>query len=348
MSFQGLRKQFVPVLCVIALGALHHGASPAAKPGGGGGGIPPAPGTIYYQGGGFWSMNGDGSGKSSLPAMEWPNLPTWQRHGDSRWFLENRYVEGIPGDWGQWYAVDEAGNRVQLTNDPDLRTNGHPAAWARDDSFFSYCGIYETADEWIGRLFVVPVDWTGDAPTAGPATVVFEDRRLIYDEWGNFSFDGLDEVSLGKHDWSPAGDEAVLTRWVWGEGWVLDIATFTESGVATQRLAYGANPEWSPNGAGIAFNRNRRSGSQDILDVWTINADGTGAVQLTTYSNGRGSESKQYSPTWSPDGAYIACTQEVIKSGKVAWSILRVPAAGGATVNLTSDVGNAWLPRWRP
>lgn len=341
MTICGQRIRLITPLCLIALGGLFTGDALAGKPGGGGGGggITPAPGTIYFQGGGLWSMNGDGSGKTPLPAMEWPNLPTQARHGGTRWFLENRYGEGILGDWGQWFAVDEAGDSMQLTNDPDLRLNGYPPTWAGDDSFFSWCGVYETEEEFIGCLFVVPVDWSGGVPIAGPPTVVFEDRRPIYDEWGNFSYEGFDEVSLAKHDWSPAGDEAVLTRWVWGEGWVLDIATFTESGVATRRLAYGANPEWSPDGARIAF---------DDGGIWTINPDGTEVVQLTVSTSGKSGTTRQYSASWSPDAAFLAFTQEVIKGGKGTLSVLRIPAAGGTAVSLTSDVGNAWLPRWRP
>ncbi len=301
MSLRTLGTRFVVGLSVMAVCVVFHRTSPAAKSGS----IAPAPGTIFYQSGSFSSMNAMAVEKTALPPVGWPSLPTWQRHGGTRWFLENNYGAGIPGDWGQWFAVDGAGNRVQLTSDPDLHINGTPPTWARDDSFFSWCGVYETADEWIGRLFVASVTWTNGLPTAGPPTVVFEIRRPIYDQWGQYSYDGYDEVNLGRHDWSPSGDEAVMSRWVWGEGWVLDLSTFTESGVTTRRLTYGVDPEWSPNGSRIAFGRR---------DVWTIKPDGTGIFQLTSYSSSRGTERQQFSPTGRRTASSLHSTRPLRKA----------------------------------
>lgn len=51
------------------------------------------------------------------------------------------------------------------------------------------------------------------------------------------------------------------------------------------------DPSWAPDGNKIAF---RRSGQ-----IWTVNVDGSGALQLTTGADA------EY-PTWSPDGTRIA------------------------------------------
>jgi hypothetical protein len=346
----GLRSIVTAGLVVVGV-LVYSSVAPAAKPGGGGGTSPPPPGTIYYQssGMGVWQMNGDGSGKTFVTGVDWPNVPTWQRNNGTRWFLENRSGEGIPGDWGQWFAVSESGQVVQLTIDVDLHLNGYPPAWARDDSFFSYSAVYETADEWIGRLFVVAINWTSGLPVAGPPTMVYELREPVLDEWGNYTYG--DQVSLGHHDWSPQGNEAALTRWVWGEGWVLDIASFSETDVTTRRLTSGMIPQWSPDGTQIAFNRRRTaqssSGYYDLTDVWTIKLDGTGTKQLTTSTYAKGSNTQQLLPTWSPDAAYIAFTQQVIKSNSVTQNIQRIPAGGGSPVSLTSD-GKSNIPRWRP
>jgi hypothetical protein len=318
----------------------------AQKKGGGGTPPPPAPGTIYFHNWSttyrYWSMNGDGSGKTQTVDGQ----PSWQKHGGSRWFLQDQFVEA--SDSTQWLAVDEGGEVVPLTNDPTLRWNGYPPHWGRDDSFFSFTAVYETELEWIGRLYVVAVDWIDGVPVAGPPTVVFELRRSVFDEWGQWSYDGLDEVSMGKHDWSPAGDEVALTRWIWGEGWVIDVMNYSESGVESRRLATrAANPVWSPDGSRIAFNREQRSGYQEIRDLWTIRPDGSDARQLTQYDGGNGSNgTAQYSPTWSPDGAYLAFTERVI-GGKTTHNVRRIPSGGGAVVSLTSDGKSEWA-RWRP
>ena len=348
--FNRLWNRTVAAVCLVALSGVLCGAvALAGKP------VPPPPppvppGTIYFNN---WSgtdpnlsMKGDGSGKVQSTG----GVPTYKKHGNSRWFIQNRTVAGI--DFDQWFAVNEAGDAVQLTNDPNLRWNGYPATWAKDDSSFSICCVNENPSglgldvEWIGQLLVIPVAWTDGVPSAGPATMVLELRRSVFDEWGEWSWNGYDEVSLGRHDWSPAGDELALTHWVWGEGWVVDIVTFSAT-VASRRLATGAeNPVWSPDGSRIAFNRAQGSGYQDIKDIWTIKQDGTDVLRLTTYIAGSGyNGTAQYLPTWSPDGAYLAYTERKI-SGKTTHNIRRIPAGGGSPTSLTSDGASSW-PRWR-
>lgn len=356
MSFAHLWYRFALGLCLAAIAAgLGNVEAMAQKKGGGGTPPPPpAPGTIYFSngsgGGGFSSMNGDGTGRAPSMGV----VPSYQKHGNSRWFLQYRTVDDTGPE--QCFAVNEAGSAVQLTNDPNLRRNGYPPTWTKDDSAFSICCVYETsalhpddpaAWEWIGQLIVIPVAWTDGAPSAGAPTVALELRRPYFDEWGNDLWNDY-EVSLGRHDWSPAGDEVALTRWVWGTGYVLDVVRSTETGLETRQLATGAaNPVWAPDGSRIAFNRLQGSGYQDIQEIWTIKPDAADAVRLTGYVSGKGyNGTGQYLPTWSPDGAFLAYTEKVISSSKTTYNIRRVPAAGGSPVSLTTD-GNSNVPRWR-
>jgi hypothetical protein len=210
--------------------------------------------------------------------------------------------------------------------------------------------VYETETEWIGRLFVIDIDWTDGVPVSSAPTMILELRRSVFNEFGEWSYDGLDDVDLNRHDWSPAGNEVALTRWVWGTGWVLEIVTFTDGAIETRPLAGRAgNPQWSPDGSRIAFNRIQYSGKQEIIDVWTMNPDGSNAVQLTKYvAGGRDySGTTQQLPVWSPDGAYLAYAERVINGNKTTWNVGRVPSVGGSSINITSD-GKSSYPRWRP
>ncbi len=153
---------------------------------------------------------------------------------------------------------------------------------------------------------------------------------------------------MARHDWSPAGDQLALTRWVWGEGWVIDVATYSGVGMTSLELTHGQNPDWSPSGNRIAFNRILQVGYHDNADIWTINPDASGAKQLTQYIAGKGyNGTTQSNPTWSPDGAYLAFTRQVINGSKTTFDILRVPAGGGTATSLTANGGSSW-PRWRP
>jgi len=67
----------------------------------------------------------------------------------------------------------------------------------------------------------------------------------------------------------------------------------------TNDLAYDGAPTWSADGKQIAFESYR---AKD-LDVWKMNADGTGAVNLTAKS-----EAYDFAPAWSPDGKTIVFT----------------------------------------
>jgi len=65
------------------------------------------------------------------------------------------------------------------------------------------------------------------------------------------------------------------------------------------------NPQWSPDGAWIAFSSSRSSGSGQAdgkTNVWLIRADGGEAERLTDVKSGVGGFQ------WSPDGAWIAYT----------------------------------------
>ncbi|HEX2202950.1 MAG TPA: Ig-like domain-containing protein [Longimicrobium sp.] len=71
--------------------------------------------------------------------------------------------------------------------------------------------------------------------------------------------------------------------------------TYTFVGVA------GDQPAWSPAGSRIAY-RSRAGGRGD---VWTVNADGTGAVNLTASHAPGVAAAESEQPAWSPDGARI-------------------------------------------
>ena len=121
---------------------------------------------------------------------------------------------------------------------------------------------------------------------------------------------------------------------------VASVACSTD--VATPRVAVETvvvdNPAVTPEAAGgrIAFISNRGGD----YEIYSMNADGSGVVQLT--DDDFGGEQ----PAWSPDGRRIAFASE--RDGD--WDIYVMDADGSGVVRLTdSDPWDRdWLPAWSP
>lgn len=118
-----------------------------------------------------------------------------------------------------------------------------------------------------------------------------------------------------------------------------DIYVMNVTGGGMKRLttdpAIDAEPNWSPDGTKIAF---RRGGGGDI---WVMNADGSGQVNLTPNS----ASITERDPSWSPDGAKIAFGVYGVSS----IDIFTMDADGSNKTNVTATprVTEA-QPTWSP
>ncbi|HET6746411.1 MAG TPA: hypothetical protein VFH90_11275 [Candidatus Limnocylindria bacterium] len=140
-------------------------------------------------------------------------------------------------------------------------------------------------------------------------------------------------------------------QFAWGnsEIWVMEA-----DGSRQTRLVEEADPEvglgyasWSPDGSRIGYSRftipdadNARSDAA----VWTVNPDGTDARMVVD------GEGMQWIPRFSPDGAWVAYTQDPIggpwvNSGPVGPGLGAGPGGGGAAGPLTVPTPNADI--WR-
>ncbi len=191
-------------------------------------------------------------------------------------------------------------------------------------------------------------------------------------DWGDCSNDncrdvytvssGTDTVNLTKgfrRDWSADMDDAAS----WSpDGTQIALASTREclpdpyscshvyvmnaDGSNVRRLTDvpGWNPAWSPDGTRIAFER--------LLDFWydervheiyVVNADGTGAVNLTSDAPGDGRQ-----PAWSPDGSQLAFVTN--RSGRTEIWLMNPDGTGARS--LTSDpavsVSGEASPVWSP
>jgi hypothetical protein len=360
--------QLLAVLCVVALVATLAVAGGKKPPGGDdpstGGGM------IYFSyAGQVCTMNSDGSAKTPLPigASGHHEMiePSRQLHDGQRWFLQMRELDPSAGtypDGGpllELFAISEDGlTTVQLTSDDPgdgsvlepLHTStwrtampGAKPRWTFDDTKVSWTArlwIYdELSGDWyvdqdgagIYSLDITFVDGAPVPPPAGPVLLV--EAELVHVE-------GAWYPELGMHDWSPDGTCIVYDHWNSGFHsspiYIVDLSTG-----ASQYLTEGYDPQWSPDGAAIAFVSKYFGFPEGGVE--TINIDGSDRkiVFADTEHRMKGPQSQwHYLPSWSPTGSHLSCYRQTFDTHASLYfgDVLRAQADGGRQTNLTRDL----------
>lgn len=103
-----------------------------------------------------------------------------------------------------------------------------------------------------------------------------------------------------------------------------------------ERLGYGFEPAWSPDGQTIAFTGSYLETGDEIA---VMNADGSNVRQLTS------ADGQDRGPTWSPDGRTIAFWSERDDRER---EIYVVSAEDGSERRLTNDSFADLWPSWSP
>jgi WD40 repeat protein len=139
---------------------------------------------------------------------------------------------------------------------------------------------------------------------------------------------GNDQITVLKDARFPAYFTGGLIAYSGCVGGGCGIWTTTERGYAppdaccqVSRGASDTAPDWSPDGARIAFS----SREDDNYEIYVINADGTGRTRLTHTAG------TNVAPSWSPDGQWIAYLSD--RSGSWAVWLVR-PDRPDQTVKL--------------
>jgi TolB protein len=111
--------------------------------------------------------------------------------------------------------------------------------------------------------------------------------------------------------------------------------------------------DWSPDGRRLLFIRRLEQEGRDTLDLYVINADGTGLRQLTGSALAQEDLLREFDPAWSPDGRTIAYASSGVTDGKRRHGIYLMNADGSGKRRLdhlpsyTQPIEPAWSPDGR-
>jgi Tol biopolymer transport system component len=130
--------------------------------------------------------------------------------------------------------------------------------------------------------------------------------------------------------WSPDGTRIAFHSDRDGnyEIYVMNADGSGQTNLTKESGAEDATPSWAPSGAKIVF--------ASEGDLYTMNADGTSQVRLTTGT------ADDFFPAWSPDGTKIALGTRV--AGKAFIEV--VNAADGSGRTRLTHGGSEYEPRW--
>ena len=250
----------------------------------------------------LYTMAANGTAQTRISSLDRDELyPAWSPNGAKVVFERHA---GLNSDI--WIANADGSNATQLTANagddlrPSWSNTGARIVFASDRD--ATPGTYD--------LFVMNADGTNQVNITDTPTI--------------------DESYPA---WSPAGGAIAFSR----DG---DLYSVSPSGGALAQLTATAvteiEPDWSPSAGQIVY----RTGITGDDEIWKMNANGTGQVNLT--NNGATVEER---PVWSPAGDKIAFSRNMFKDAEI-WTMNGdgSGAARLASANSVMDVQPAWQP----
>jgi hypothetical protein len=273
---------------------------------------------VFYRSDEIYVINPDGTGETSLGVQaampDSYNLdPVWSPDGRK-----------IAWDSSGPYPTDEDPQEIHLMN-PDgtaiqsLGRTGLQPGWSPDGQRIVWTSS--------GQLAVMEADGSSGRSLS----------TLSYTAWGNDPAWSPDGRKIAFYDTNDFCDPACT----WG------LYTINPDGNGEIQLTnnpFGdeTGPAWSPDGQKIAFARADSSSCTSSgcnYEIWIMNADGTGQVQVTN----RPSTADQ-APAWSPDGTQIVFETRTPASTQIAK--INVDGTGFTELTLPGTFG--YHPDWQP
>ncbi len=305
----------------------------------------------------IWLVNADGTGLTPLTTATASGaisfVPQWSPDGAKLVFNSQRKLDGTDAANANltsniWRANADGTGLTPLTTATASGARSFAPQWSPDgakvvfNSQRKLDGTDAANANGTHNIWRVNADGTGLTPLT---TATASGAHSLAPQW---SPDGAKVVfdSLRKPDGTDAAN-ANGTYNIWLVN--ADGTGLTPFTTATANGARSFAPQWSPDGAKVIFESQRKLDGTDAANangtynIWLVNADGTGLTPLTTATaNGANS----YNPQWSPDGARVVFESQRKLDGTDAANangtsnIWRVNADGTGPAPLTTATAN--------
>ena len=321
MSRAPLALTLSALAAVVAVVALPAGATP-----------PGTNGKLVFErptrdGANLFTVGADGSGLTRLTGLRGvEGDSSWSPDGSKVAFVRARNPER--GPYEIWVVNADGSGLVRLTRH---RGFSIAPAWSQDGGKIVYATDAGRRQR-LG-LYVMNSDGSGK-------------QRLRTSRTRDYS----------DPSWSPDGAKvafAILRPAETQRGFDSSIAVIdADDGGNLRRLTRRGgpdelNPNWSPDGTDIAFERNRLFDVRQS-DIWLMNADGSGKRRITA------TRVYETNPVFSPDGARIAFTgdrdnrrlsRERLGRG---FELYTMALDGSGIVRVTTNRRPDLFPDWQP
>ena len=252
----------------------------------------------------IWAMDPDGGNQRQITRYNSLSIqPAVSPDGSKMAFTS--YLRTNPGIFV--FSVDPVrdlrfyNQRASVNSSPSFTPDGKQIVYSSSAPNDRCCRIFIANLDGSGLQPVSTSGWIDTEPKVNPKTgaeIAFVSGRSGPQQVYRMSMDGADverltpgEGEASNPSWHPGGQ---ILAYAWTRGYATGNFNIFTMDVATRKYIQlthsegrNENPSWGPDGVHLAF-QSYRGGSYQI---WTMLADGTGVMQLTT-------QGQNYSPIW--------------------------------------------------